>query len=240
MRYTNTKNLLTGKTEKTSEEIRKADLIQYEVKSFWHPNLTINLITDQTNWPENSIPMPISEYIEFIPYKHVYKPILFVNTFWNLNREYSLLNESVTEVELTVTYQPISLFKWQIYASQGSDKSKWTPSFMQVLQTEDNDDDHDSLKETLLETSPYLLVLTLVVTILHSLFEVLAFKNDIQFWNNRESLEGLSVRSVFFNAFQAVIVLLYVLDNEANFMIRLSCFVGKSFLNFLNLVLILF
>ena len=49
---------------------------------------------------------------------------------------------------------------------------------------------------------------------------------DIQFWNNRQSLEGLSVRSVFFGVFQSLIVLLYVLDNDTNFVIRMSVFVG--------------
>lgn len=34
------------------------------------------------------------------------------------------------------------------------------------------------------------------------------------------------MRSVFFNVFQSVIVLLYVLDNETNFVIKVSCFVG--------------
>ena len=50
--------------------------------------------------------------------------------------------------------------------------------------------------------------------------------SDIQFWNNRKSLEGLSVRSVFFNVFQSLVVLLYVLDNETNTLIKISCFVG--------------
>lgn len=49
---------------------------------------------------------------------------------------------------------------------------------------------------------------------------------DIQFWKERKSLEGLSVRAVFFNVFQSVIVLLYVLDNDTNTIIRISCFVG--------------
>ena len=39
-------------------------------------------------------------------------------------------------------------------------------------------------------------------------------------------MEGLSVRSVFFNVFQSLIVLLYVLDNETNTLIKISCFVG--------------
>jgi len=47
-----------------------------------------------------------------------------------------------------------------------------------VGETSDEDDnDQDTLKETLLETNPYLLGLTIVVSILHSVFEFLAFKN---------------------------------------------------------------
>jgi hypothetical protein len=49
---------------------------------------------------------------------------------------------------------------------------------------------------------------------------------DIQFWRNRKSLEGLSVRSVFFNVFQSLIVVLYVLDNETNTVVRISVAVG--------------
>lgn len=41
----------------------------------------------------------------------------------------------------------------------------------------EDDQDQDSLKEALLETSPYLLGATVLVSILHSVFELLAFKN---------------------------------------------------------------
>lgn len=51
---------------------------------------------------------------------------------------------------------------------------------------------------------------------------------DIQFWKNRKSMEGLSVRSVFFNVFQSVIVVLYVMDNETNFVVRVSVFIGLA------------
>ena len=49
---------------------------------------------------------------------------------------------------------------------------------------------------------------------------------DVQFWRSRKSLEGLSVRSVFFNVFQSVIVLLYILDNETNTMVIIMVFIG--------------
>merc|ERR1719273_637677 len=98
-----------------------------------------------------------------------------------------------------------------------------------LMSDDDRDDeDQDSIKEAFLETNLYLLIITFVVSIVHSIFEFLAFKNDIQFWNNRKSLEGLSVRSVFFNVFQSVVVLLYVLDNETNTLIKVSCFVGLA------------
>ena len=50
---------------------------------------------------------------------------------------------------------------------------------------------------------------------------------DVQFWRNRKSLEGLSVRSVFFNVFQSFVVLLYIFDNETNYVIIVSVFIGE-------------
>ena len=44
---------------------------------------------------------------------------------------------------------------------------------------EQDDDEQDLLKETFLETSPILLGLTVIVSITHSIFEFLAFKNGI-------------------------------------------------------------
>lgn len=220
-------NLLSGGPT-PSEEVAAAAQKDIIV-SHWHPNLTINLVTDQTNWVRGSIPQPLDEYVEFVHDGRTYLPIVFLNDYWNMAREYMPINETTPVLDLTLTFQPLSLFKWQLYAAQAM-KHKWTSNIFGELMSggggEETDEDQDSLKETLLETNPYLLGLTIAVSILHSVFELLAFKNDIQFWNNRKSLEGLSVRSVFFGVFQSLIVLLYVLDNETNFMIRISCFVG--------------
>ena len=54
---------------------------------------------------------------------------------------------------------------------------------------------------------------------------------DVQFWRSRKTLEGLSVRSIFFNVFQSLIVLLYILDNETNFVIIISVFIGQQCVN---------
>ncbi|XP_030031236.2 LOW QUALITY PROTEIN: cleft lip and palate transmembrane protein 1 homolog [Manduca sexta] len=223
LRYLKTHNLLTGQTEKSEEEIKESETLKEEIVSHWHPNLTINLVTDQTNWMMGSVPPPLDEFIYFLPEGKQYKPAVFLNDYWNMMRDYVPINKTTTNLQLQLTYQPLSLFKWQLYTAQAMrDKL----SMFSALGAEEQDEEQDTVKELLLDTSPYLLALTITVSVLHSIFELLAFKNDIQFWNNRQSLEGLSVRSVFFNVFQSTVVLLYVLDNETNVMVRISCFIG--------------
>ncbi|RZF36720.1 hypothetical protein LSTR_LSTR005033 [Laodelphax striatellus] len=221
LKFVKTQNLLTGETTLTPEEIKKAETMKQEIVSHWHPNMTINLVTDFTPWVQGNIPPPLNEYFEFVGTGEHYKPPVYFNEFWNMMRDYQPINASTTELELKLTYQPLSLLRWQVYSAQSqSSRNKWASG---IFQEETDDDDQDSIKEALLDTSPYLLGATVIVSILHSVFELLAFKNDIQFWNNRKSLEGLSVRMVFFNVFQSVVILLYVFDNDTNMIIRISC-----------------
>lgn len=175
IKYQKRHNLLTGETTATEEEIKKAELMDQEIMSHWHPNLTINMVTDQTNWVSGQVPPPLNEYIEFVQGGSYYKPPVFMNDFWNMQRDYQPLNDTVKELELHLTYQPLSLFKWQLYSAQNM-RNKWTSSLMGDMADED-DSDQDTLKETILETNPYLLGMTIFVSILHSIFEFLAFKN---------------------------------------------------------------
>ncbi|GBL81095.1 Cleft lip and palate transmembrane protein 1 [Araneus ventricosus] len=224
LRYQRTHNLLTGETAASAEDIKKAEESPLEILSHWHPNMTINIIDDHTAWVQGHVPPPLDEFVEFDHASGDYLPILYINDYWNLMREYYPINETVKSLPIHLTFQPLSLFRWQLYTAQAM-RSRWTSILGQDLM-EESDEDQDYMKEALLETSPILLGLTFVVSIVHSIFEFLAFKNDIQFWNNRKSLEGLSVRSVFFNVFQSIVVLLYVLDNDTNMVVRISVFVG--------------
>jgi len=223
--YAKTANLLTGETTATIEEQAKAaEGIKHEIFSHWHPNVTINLVNDNTPWVPGQVPPPLDEFVEFTPSFVNYKPILYMNDYWNLNKDYTPINDTVKTLNLTIIYQPLTMFKWQMYSAQAM-RNRFNV-MGSLMGDDDEDQDQDSIKEAFLETNFYLLVMTFVVSILHTIFEFLAFKNDIQFWKNQKSLHGLSVRSVFFNVFQSGVVLLYVLDSETNAMIKVSCFVG--------------
>ncbi|XP_053328642.1 putative lipid scramblase CLPTM1 [Spea bombifrons] len=223
-RFLKTKNLLTGETEADPEMIKRAeDFGPIEVISHWHPNLTINIVDDHTPWVQGSVPPPLDQYVKFDAVSGDYYPILYFNDYWNLQKDYVPVNTSVTSLPLRLSFCPLSLWRWQLYAAQSS-RSPW--NFLGEDLYEQSDEEQDSVKVALLETNPYLLALTITVSIVHSIFEFLAFKNDIQFWNSRQSLEGLSVRSVIFNVFQSLVVLLYILDNETNFVVQVSVGIG--------------
>uniref|UniRef100_A0A669QLC7 CLPTM1 regulator of GABA type A receptor forward trafficking n=1 Tax=Phasianus colchicus TaxID=9054 RepID=A0A669QLC7_PHACC len=170
-----TKNLLTGETEADPEMIKRAeDYGPVEVISHWHPNLTINMVDDHTPWVKGSVPPPLDQYVKFDAISGDYYPILYFNDYWNLQKDYFPINESLQRLPFRLSFCPLSLWRWQLYAAQ-STKSPW--NFLGEDLYEQSDEEQDSVKVALLETNPYLLALTIVVSIVHSIFEFLAFKN---------------------------------------------------------------
>ncbi|XP_043390770.1 cleft lip and palate transmembrane protein 1 isoform X3 [Chelonia mydas] len=175
-RFQKTKNLLTGETEADPEMIKRAeDFGPVEVISHWHPNLTINIVDDHTPWVKGSVPPPLDQYVKFDAVSGDYYPILYFNDYWNLQKDYFPINETVERLPFRLSFCPLSLWRWQLYAAQ-STKSPW--HFLGEDLYEQSDEEQDSVKVALLETNPYLLALTIVVSIVHSIFEFLAFKND--------------------------------------------------------------
>ena len=71
------------------------------------------------------------------------------------------------------------MFKWQMYSAQDMRNRFNIMASLMAEENEHEDDDQDSIKEAFLETNIYLLVLTFVVSIIHSIFEFLAFKGGI-------------------------------------------------------------
>lgn len=76
--------------------------------------------------------------------------------------------------------------------------------------------DMDEFKRVLLETNPILLATTVIVTVLHMLFEMLAFKNDVSHWRNTKSQVGVSLRTIITNVVVQLIITLYLFDNSTD------------------------
>ncbi|XP_068647969.1 uncharacterized protein [Aristolochia californica] len=188
--------------------------------SFWKPNITINLVDDFTKYTLNAIPPNVAGYLNVQQKSQGYYPTIFFNEFWLLRDKLIRLNDSVTELPLHLEVSPISMTKWQLFL-QIDQSFQMNRNYGSMLEGE-----ADELKRVFLEGNPYLLMITVVVSLLHSVFDFLAFKNDIQFWNKNKSMEGLSAKSVVVNFACQLIVFLYLLDNDTSWMILASSGVG--------------
>ncbi|KAL6845802.1 hypothetical protein ACP4OV_024377 [Aristida adscensionis] len=193
-----------------------------EYIAYWKPNVTINLVDDFTRYPHNNVPAIVAPYADLNvdPATGNYYPTVFFNEFWLLRDKLIALNETVEELPLNLEVGPISMTKWQLFL-QIEQSFQVHRSYGSMLEGE-----ADELKRVFLEGNPYLLGVTMVVSLLHSLFDFLAFKNDIQFWNKNKSMEGLSAKSVVLNFVCQLIVFLYLLDNDTSWMILASSGIG--------------
>ena len=134
------------------------------------------------------------------------------------------LNESLAlspVVPLALSYSPASMWRW---ALQSQMQSQWD---MQASMGLAGSSDTDMIKSILTDTNPWLLALTIVVSLLHSLFDVLAFRNDITFWRSARSMEGLSMRTVAMSVFFQGVIMLYLFDfGDTSWMVLASTVVG--------------
>lgn len=72
-----------------------------------------------------------------------YYPILYFNDYWNLQKDYYPINESVERLPFRLSYCPLSLWRWQLYAAQNS-KSPW--NFLGEDLYGQSDEEQDSVK----------------------------------------------------------------------------------------------
>ncbi|KAJ6560414.1 cleft lip and palate associated transmembrane protein [Mycena capillaripes] len=206
------KNLLSSNTTDEPEEI-EPDVIT----AHFHSNLTLALISDAGVLPYSTLPPPISEHVHLVANerdetgsKGFYKPIIFPNEFWHLRSQYVELNSTTPTLPLQIVFQPMSFMKFQIFASM-------THGFNEAAKTQGGAGaELDEVKRMLLETNPWFLGLTGLVSILHVVFEMLAFKSDVSHWRQKKEMVGVSVRTIITNVFVQFIILLYLIDNNDN------------------------
>jgi len=113
------------------------------------------------------------------------------------------------------------MWKWQLMSQM---ETTWRTQD----ETGQSDGASDMMRTVLMDTNPWLLGLTMVVSLLHTIFDILAFKNDITFFKGKKSMEGISLRSMFVNTAFQLIILLYLIDNETSFMVLVSNAVGVA------------
>ncbi|KAJ9125361.1 hypothetical protein QFC22_000321 [Naganishia vaughanmartiniae] len=243
-------SLLGNSTLADADEAENATLplVIEPVISHWSPNLTFTLVSDGGPLKYASQAPTVRQHIPLLksltdsitaaeasdePEK--YLPILYSNEFWHLRDALVPLTCSSdynppTELPLRVTYSPTSMFKFNLYAHMNAAfeqqaEAKAAGAAGPLGASGGGGADLDELKKMLISANPYWLVITIIVTLLHTLFEFLAFSSDVSHWRKKDrDLVGVSLRSIVTNVVVQLIILLYLHDSaeETSFMILAS------------------
>lgn len=210
--------LLVGGAESTTEEAQQEEG-PAPIVSHWSANLTLTIVSSGGKQNINGLAPPCKPHYSLAQFSpdepKAYYPPVFPNDFWLLRENMLPINATDKRLPLHVTYAPISGIKFNIMAAM-------TQSFEDQAKTQGSGAEMDEVKRMLTETSPWLLITTAIVTLLHTVFEFLAFSSDVSHWRKKDrDLVGVSLRTILTNCFVQLVILLYLQDSseETSFMI---------------------
>ncbi|KAB8075452.1 cleft lip and palate transmembrane protein 1-domain-containing protein [Aspergillus leporis] len=219
------KNLLSG-PEETEEDVEDHSTPDVSIASYYHPNFTVSLIPDSGTQKFRQIHPAVRQHVQLEAtgardasgQNGWYYPIVYLNTFWQLRSHMMELNSTVETVPLRITLNNLQNWKFSMMTSV-DDSAKQTArqaAFGASTPGGGDGSEFEMVKEILLDTNIWLLGTTGIVTILHMVFETLAFKNDISHWRKKKDVVGTSVRTILANVFMQLVVFLYLMDNSDN------------------------
>lgn len=184
----------TSTASSTSDETENLNLppVVEPVISHWSPNLTLTLVSDGGPLKYASQAPTVRQHIPLLqstteasavsdtdekPGK--YLPILYPNEFWHLRDAMIPLtcgadSNPPAELPLRVSYTPTSMFKFNLYAHMNAAfeqqaEAKAAGAAGPMGASGGSGADLDELKKMLISANPYWLVITIIVTLLHTL-----------------------------------------------------------------------
>ena len=189
--------------------------------SYWRPSLDLSLVLDfPSTFSRNEIPRNLAKFLNF-SHDGSFAPIIYINDFWFNSDSFVEINETTKLLTLSISYKHIPFWKWHM---QTSLSNQWQIDKRSKVGSTEKE--IDAMKDILQNTPTWLIVVTIIVSILHMVFDTLAFSSDIRFWRTKQSLKGTSVRALSVNCFFQTVILLYLYDNETSYMILFSSALG--------------
>lgn len=225
------KNLLSSDEEQTGDDDDDEGVVEEQhasrgttIASYYHPNFTVSVVPDTAILNLRQIHPSVPPHVQ-LEQTHArdasgrngwYYPIIYFNTFWQLRSHMTEINSTVERLPLRFTLNNFSNWKFTIMASMDDAARTKQKQAMEggLLAAGGDGSEFEMMKELLLDTNVYLLATTAIVSLLHTVFEMLAFKNDIAHWRKKKDVVGTSVRSILANVLMQLVIFLYLFDNS--------------------------
>lgn len=221
------RNLLESQNETEAEE-EVEEKGAPNVASYYHPNFTLSFIPESGANPWPNMHPALKQFYVLDPMNGrdasgkngFYYPVVYLNTFWQLRSHMTELNLTVPMEKLDLNIHMNTLANWQFSVmatmDEGMKETARKAAAGETVAGGGDGSEFELIKETLLDSNPYLLGTTVVASVLHMIFELLAFKSDVGHWRKKKDNVGVSVRTILSNVVMQTIIFLYLMDNNEN------------------------
>uniref|UniRef100_A0A665TIA9 Lipid scramblase CLPTM1L n=1 Tax=Echeneis naucrates TaxID=173247 RepID=A0A665TIA9_ECHNA len=178
--------------------------------SHWRPHLSVAMMSEDFTFNKAGLPSDVRRYMRVSQEgrQMIYLPLMLVNELSVRVRDLMEISSSTVQLPLTVSYEGISLRRFRFWVHL----QDVVYSLRQFGFTEEN---IDEIKETLMGSNLYLLVLTALITALQLICEFLALKNDVSSWRKKKSLVGVSRKSVLWRSLSTLLIFLHLLEETS-------------------------
>lgn len=162
--------------------------------------IQLKLVADETPHAHAHLPegLPVGSAVNGV--LRVYAPHFYIETFSLMRKHAAPLSDDVARAHptLRLSLAPISIGRHRLMAQlRGLFATLERVGGSLGLESE-----IDEIKELLDGDRIYRFALMQAIGFLHILFDIMAFRSDVGFWKGRETMRGLSSRSVISSAAQ--------------------------------------
>jgi Cleft lip and palate transmembrane protein 1 (CLPTM1) len=225
---------------------QKAMKLQGSGYPYWKPEVSIKYVTDHVDYPADYVGlsgMPLVQVPDRTahPTGYSYTPAIHVDEIGLTSEKYIPVNASLTSLPLRISFDrsdvnadgehgPTTL--GSTGTSGGISPARWRllSHLSQALESQKalgfDESDIDDVRRLIADTNVTLLMVTLLASALHMLFEFLTFKNEVNFWRNNQDLTGLSVRALFLDVAGQLVILLYLVEQDSSLLITVPSAIG--------------
>jgi hypothetical protein len=211
---------------------------------YWKPEVSIKYVTDLLDYPSDYVGlsgMPVvrlASRTEKHPTGYSFTPAIHVDEIGLTSEKYIPVNSTLTSLPLRISFDrsdvehKTSTATVNTGTAGGISPARWRllSHLSQALESQRalgfEDSDIDEVRRLIAETNVNLLMITLLASALHMLFEFLTFKNEVTFWRQNQDLTGLSVRSLFLDMAGQTIILLYLIEQDSSLLITVPSAIG--------------
>ena len=208
--------------------------------SYWKPEVAIKYVNEGQSFPyelagSSGLPVVRVPKSSDHPLGLAFIPAIHVDEIGLTIEKYVPLNETVKSLPLRISFDRSDLehnTRASTANAGGMSPARWRllSHLSEALERQQalgfEQSDIDEIRSLISDTNVTLLLITLLASALHLLFEFLTFKNEVNFWQNNNDLTGLSVRALFMDLFGQVVILFFLIEKESSLLITVPASIG--------------